>query len=613
MGKNFWLTSISAMVVACPALADPFPADGLMQPSMIYENAAVYDNTGVYEGVVEAIPVYEDTSVVCAAGQYLPANENSCATCPEGSYCSGGTFGYPVASNQGVNSCPESYPNSASGSTAMTNCYSNTKSRPWTGEQLNGTTPTGCSVTEWNSCSVNACDYVAYADATGNTDGVLKSGCATNNESCTQTVKSVSALNGYFAPNGATSCTACPGLTDGYNYVGGTGWTNFSQCKETKSVSSCAGGALTKTATSATMWGDVVSSLVAGANSYVNGTGDSATCTGCPTSHPNSEGGSNGMSQCYYSCPTKTVEHATSVTPVVAKIYYGAGSESSCAYNVQCAEDYVPVDNGTANPTCKKVVHSATCPAGQYLPANASSCATCPADSYCVGGTFEYPIASAQGIASCPAGQISASGSDASSDCHLPSTTCPAGKYLPANASSCTTCPADSYCVGGTFEYPIASAQGIASCPAGQISASGSDASSDCHLPSKTCPAGQYLPANASSCTTCPADSYCVGGTFEYPIASAQGIASCPAGKVAPIGSSFAGACGKVMHVGEDVLYLTSERQTLPALAAKIDGTVYYAKTTPGAKPMNGTTTKSLRTKIDGIEYSIHDNTAQGE
>ena len=130
---------------------------------------------------------------------------------------------------------------------------------------------------------------------------------------------------------------------------------------------------------------------------------------------------------------------------------------------------------------------------------------------------------------------------------------------------------------------------------------------------SVVCPAGQYLPANASSCATCLADSYCVGGTFEYPIASAQGIASCPAGKVAPIGSSFAGACGKVMHVGEDVLYLTSERQTLPALAAKIDGTVYYAKTTPGAKPMNGTTTKSLRTKIDGIEYSIHDNTAQGE
>lgn len=104
--------------------------------------------------------------------------------------------------------------------------------------------------------------------------------------------------------------------------------------------------------------------------------------------------------------------------------------------------------------------------------------------------------------------------------------------------------------------------------------------------------------------TLCGENHYCPGDNVAH---------ACATGLVSPEGTTSAGGCGKIMHVGDDVLYLTSERQTLPALAVKIDGTVYYARTTRGAKPMNGTTSKSLRTKIDGVEYSIHDNTAQGE
>jgi len=127
------------------------------------------------------------------------------------------------------------------------------------------------------------------------------------------------------------------------------------------------------------------------------------------------------------------------------------------------------------------------------------------------------------------------------------------------------------------------------------------------------CEPGQYLPKNATACAICPADNYCVGASYTYSTTADQGISACTTGLVAPEGTTTAGGCGKILHVGEDIMYLTSEQQTTPALAVRIDGTVYYARTTRGEKAMNGTTTRSLRTRINGFEYSIHDNTAQEE
>ena len=86
---------------------------------------------------------------------------------------------------------------------------------------------------------------------------------------------------------GATSltvtCTACPAVDSGYSYVSGTGWTSYSQCKETKGGANCASGALTKTATSASAWGDAVSTLTAPAGSYVNGESCNLCATGSYT------------------------------------------------------------------------------------------------------------------------------------------------------------------------------------------------------------------------------------------------------------------------------------------------------------------------------------------
>ena len=80
----------------------------------------------------------------------------------------------------------------------------------------------------------------------------------------------------------------------------------------------------------------------------------------------------------------------------------------------------------------------------------------------------------------------------------LASVTCVAGKYLPANSTECTTCPANSYCPGGELNVGSTS-DGISSCPANSTSVAGS---SSC-----TCNDGYYM--NGGTCIICPIGSYC--------------------------------------------------------------------------------------------------------
>lgn len=130
------------------------------------------------------------------------------------------------------------------------------------------------------------------------------------------------------------------------------------------------------------------------------------------------------------------------------------------------------------------------------------------------------------------------------------------------------------------------------------------------------CSPGYYLPHNSEECVICPADSYCPGGNYTFDENNDAGIYPCPDGLVSPVGTTISDNCGKILHVGEDVLYLTQTKQTHPALAVKVDGKIYYAKTAPissGVKPMNENTTHSLHTVVEGVEYSIYDNTIPEE
>ncbi|MBQ2592470.1 MAG: hypothetical protein II567_04220, partial [Candidatus Riflebacteria bacterium] len=98
-------------------------------------------------------------------------------------------------------------------------------------------------------------------------------------------------------------------------------------------------------------------------------------------------------------------------------------------------------------------------------------------NNYCLGGTFNFNASSNQGLTACPSGMTSNAGSSAKTACKI---TCAAGKYLPKNATSCATCPANNYCVGGTFNFNASSNQGITACPSGKKSSEGSTSSSNC-------------------------------------------------------------------------------------------------------------------------------------
>ena len=60
---------------------------------------------------------------------------------------------------------------------------------------------------------------------------------------------------------------------------------------------------------------------------------------------------------------------------------------------------------------------------------------------------------------------------------------------------------------------------------------------------SKTCSAGQYLAKSSTSCSGCPAGSYCPGGTYTYNTSSDQGKTACATGSYSAANSSVCTAC----------------------------------------------------------------------
>lgn len=182
--------------------------------------------------------VLSSIPMVCPAGQYSTASYaylpigTSCSDVTAGYYTSGGgTSATPTAAGNGCLSgktcgkCPTGWPHSAAGSNEITDCYSNTKSRAWSGTQVACTNPdtTGCSAVTCASCSNSACNYVAYVNASGNADGTIKSGCATNNASCQQTVASLTPNTGYHTTSGNLEYCPANTYTVTFNANGGTG------------------------------------------------------------------------------------------------------------------------------------------------------------------------------------------------------------------------------------------------------------------------------------------------------------------------------------------------------------------------------------------------------
>jgi hypothetical protein len=184
MKQKIFLTSCIAMGVIAPAMAETFPSNGLMQENKTYDNAATSTNMdGVYEGTVNAVAEYDIIDYIVNAGQYLPADSETVITCPAGSFCPGidGNVQYNQSSDQGIQTCPTGYANSAAGASSDTECY----------RQCSG------NVTIAHATGVTGFDY--YGNGT---------------DTCAPT----SCENGYHVGGGSLDLTSLVGETSASDY-----------------------------------------------------------------------------------------------------------------------------------------------------------------------------------------------------------------------------------------------------------------------------------------------------------------------------------------------------------------------------------------------------------
>ncbi len=438
-----------------------------------------------------------DASTDCYAttstGKWLAsAKATAFSTCSAGDYCPGSIKVY-YNSTGGKKDCPSGYPNSAAGSSLITQCYSNTKSRAWTGSQVNGSTPTNCySVTAWNSCSKPACDYVAYSNSAGTGDGTIKSGCSSNSANCTKTADTTTGKSGYYGYSGGNgqACSSCSSFSSSYP-SSDNGAANSNYCYATKTkYGSQVNGAVPTNCYSVTSW----NSCSPGSCTYRDYYGVSdTTCT--PSNCTKSPAAVTAKSGYYVSgvtCPACSG---------LASGFYpnsnnGNTGGASVCYTNSLSGKYVASKNASSAKTCPNWTYKGS---HTVKYGSVSSCSSCPAltsgwskkDSSGTGWTsYTSCVQVSPTPSNCSSGNLKQTATSSttwgSSSVNTALSATP--KYY-VNGTSCSACPAGSYCSGGTAaatkcaigSYSTGTASACTVCGAGKTTSStGTTGSSSC-------------------------------------------------------------------------------------------------------------------------------------
>lgn len=489
VGDGYWSSDGDRERTQCPAGY----RDG---PAATSEQGCIMNVDGGYHvGTAGA-----STAAQCSADTYMGAhdvNYGSTSTC---------------------DTCPSGYPNSVAGSDAITDCYSDTKQRPWTGSQVDGSVPSGCyRVTAWDSCSNGTCSYTAYSNEDGTADGAHKSGCTSNDDNCTKTPSQVTARAGHYV-SGAT-CPACK--------------AGQFQNIDDNSVNGC---------------------YLCTGNTYAEGTGNT-DCTMCDDGY--------------------------AITAGSASVYHD--ERSDCRITCEPGTGvFTPYEQCTTQSGTWYIDKTHTVNAGDtsddYM-------------NYCIAG-YSTPRTT------------SPSDHDAVGDCTI---SCNAGTQIAkVNATSCTT-PSGNWYIGA-HSVSQGDISPVNNCLTNYTitgtSPSNHDNFNDCKI---SCDGGEYLATkNATSC------SDVTPGYWAAPSTVSQGSAgvrnACASGLTTigfGAGADEAGDCGRVLHIGDDTLYLRSDKKTTHALHVGINGTTFYGNM--GTDLSRG----SLRIKLGSTTYSVYDDSME--
>ena len=549
------------------------------------------------------------TAFQAKAGAYV--NGQTCSQCTADNYCTGGTAA--------PTDCPSGYPNSDAGAAAITSCYSNSKSRAWTGSQVNGAVPANCSaVTEWGTCSEPACSYVAYANSAGTGDGTIKSGCSTNNANCTKPVVAVSADAGYY--DAGTTCSACPsgypnsdddnegGITKCYSNTKSRAWTGSqTPCAKPTGCYSVTCNACSEPACS----------YVAYANSA--GTGDGTIKSGCSSNNEacqqtvNTVTANAGRYVSGKTCPACAVgtfqgsndSTATSCSVCSGNTYAASTGMSSCS---ACPSGYTISGTAASNHDAKSDC-SITCAAGTRVVTADAACTTPTGSWY----TASHSVAAGS---TTPAATVKAcltnystpntttrTDHDASTDCKI---SCAAGtRVATENATSCTT-PAGNWYVGA-HSVAQGSISSYSNCLTNYTisgtAAANHDTASDCKI---SCGGGSYIAtANNTTCSDVGAGYWAAASTVSQGSAGVRnacddGLTTIGSGA----GADEGGDCGRVLNVNGEKIYLRSERKTTPSLNVSINGTTFYGN-------MGASGIGALKLNSGGTTYSVYDDSME--
>ncbi len=474
---------------------------------------APYSNPGAKSESDCYATIYD---ITCNAGEYLPKDKDyECAECLGGYYCKGGGFYKGQDKDQGLSQCPTTAPYSNPGAKGESDCYAKTDTIDCeTGYYL----PMG-----FDKCDIcpsgSYCKGGKYSYSETNDQGIEK--CPTTSpfsesgsDDSSDCKANLVCLAGTYLGGGTFVCSICP---SGNYCVGGTFTNNTSTQGITKCDTSTPfspAGATSSTQCSATI-NCAEGELLKAGSTQCDPCWEGYFCSGAKGLSFNDKE-DQGLSEC------SKVDSNNPLSDL------GAKSADDC--------------------------YAAKCEAGEYLPEKSTKCQSCPKAKSCNGGNFKYGAKGPQGF----------------------TYSCDAGYYLPADSEDCALCPSDYYCPGVTdVELDEDDDQGLYPCPTSTpYSLPGTASSGECSATMQIiCPAGQYLPKNATSCIGCPANYYCPGGIYPYNDSDDQGKIACNVKYPnSDAGSSFLQQC-----------YSTSGSYSCSKINPVSNGTATYANSSSGS------------------------------